>query len=81
VKTAISVPDDVFRHVDRAAKRLCMSRSELFSRAAVEFLKANPPDDLTASYDAAFSEAETDERLSTHRRRAARAMLRKVEWK
>ena len=81
VKTAISIPDDVFREAERAAKRLGMSRSELFSRAAIEFLKANPPDDLTASYDAAFSEVETDERLTAHRRRAARAMLRKVEWK
>jgi hypothetical protein len=81
MKTAISIPDDVFRAAERAAKRLGMSRSELFSRAAVEFLKANPPDDLTASYDAAFSETETDERLSAHRKRAARAMLRKVEWK
>ena len=81
MKTAISIPDDVFREAERAAKRLGMSRSELFSRAAVEFLKANPPDDLTASYDAAFSEPESDERLSADRRRAARTALRKVEWK
>ena len=40
MKTAISIPDDVFREAERAAKRLGMSRSELFSRAAVEFLKA-----------------------------------------
>jgi len=81
MKTAISIPDDVFREAERAAKRLGMSRSELFTRAATEFLKANPPDDLTASYDAAFSEVETDERLAAHRRRAERALLRKVEWK
>ena len=81
MKTAISIPDDVFRAAERAAKRLGMSRSELFSRAAVEFLNANPPDDLTGSYDAAFSEPETDERLAADRKRAARALLRKVEWK
>jgi metal-responsive CopG/Arc/MetJ family transcriptional regulator len=81
VKTAISIPDDVFRAAERAAKRLGLSRSELFSRAAIEFLKANPPDDLTGSYDAAFSDAETDERLAAHQKRAARDLLRKVEWK
>jgi metal-responsive CopG/Arc/MetJ family transcriptional regulator len=81
MKTAISIPDDVFRAAERTAKRLGMSRSELFSRAAIEFLKENPPDDLTASYDAGFSEEETDDRLLAHRRRAARTALRKVEWK
>ena len=81
MKTAISIPDEVFRAAERAAKRLGMSRSELFSRAAIEFLKANPPEDLTASYDAAFSEEETDEHFAAHRRRAASALLRKVEWK
>lgn len=38
VKTAISLPDDVFRAVEAAAKRLKVSRSELFARAAVRFL-------------------------------------------
>lgn len=81
MKTAISIPDDVFREAERAAKRLGMSRSELFTRAAIEFLKANPADDLKASYDAAFADGETDSRLSAHRKRAAAAALRKVEWK
>jgi hypothetical protein len=81
MKTAISIPDEVFEQAERAAKRLGMSRSELFTRAAIEFLKANPADDLKASYDAAFADPETDGKLAAHRRRAARAMLRKVEWK
>jgi metal-responsive CopG/Arc/MetJ family transcriptional regulator len=38
VKTAISLPDDTFRRVDRAAKRLGVSRSELFVRAAENWL-------------------------------------------
>jgi hypothetical protein len=81
VKTAISIPDEVFRLTERAAKRLGMSRSELFTRAAVEFLKANPPEDVTASYDAAFAEPESDRGLGEQQRRAARALLRKVEWR
>lgn len=81
MKTAISIPDAVFHQAERAAKRLGMSRSELFTRAAMEFLRANPPEDITASYDAAFSEDEVDEKLAAHRKRAARALLRKVEWR
>jgi hypothetical protein len=81
MKTAISIPDDVFRHAEAAAKRLGMSRSELFTRAAAAFLKEHPPVDVTASYDRAFGEPESDRRLASHRRRVARAALRKVEWR
>jgi len=81
VKTAISIPDQIFRRAEAAAKRLGLSRSELFTRAAVEFLKAHPPEDVTASYDRAFAEPESDRRLTSQRRKLARATLKKVEWK
>jgi metal-responsive CopG/Arc/MetJ family transcriptional regulator len=81
MKTAISIPDQIFRRAEAAAKRLGLSRSELFTRAAVEFLKAHPPEDVTASYDRAFAELESDRRLTAQRRRVARAALRNVEWK
>jgi metal-responsive CopG/Arc/MetJ family transcriptional regulator len=38
MKTAISLPDATFRRVDRAAKRLGVSRSALFARAAERWL-------------------------------------------
>jgi hypothetical protein len=81
MKTAISIPDQIFRRAEAAAKRLGVSRSELFTRAAVEFLKAHPPEDVTASYDRAFAEPESDRTIDTHRRRTTRAALRKVEWR
>jgi metal-responsive CopG/Arc/MetJ family transcriptional regulator len=81
VKTAISIPDDVFRRAEAAARRLGVSRSELFTRAVVELLKAYPEDELKESYDQAFGEAETDATLAEHRRRAARAALKKIEWR
>jgi hypothetical protein len=81
VKTAISIPDEVFQRTEAAAKRLRLSRSELFTQAALLFLKSHPPRDVTASYDRAFSEPEADRKLAAHRRRAARALLKKVEWR
>jgi hypothetical protein len=81
MKTAISIPDAIFKRAEAAAKRLGVSRSELFTRAAVEFMKTHPPQDVTASYDRAFAERETDRSLATHQRRAARSLLRKVEWR
>jgi metal-responsive CopG/Arc/MetJ family transcriptional regulator len=38
VKTAISVPDSTYERVTRRAAELGMSRSELFARAADEYL-------------------------------------------
>ncbi len=81
MKTAISIPDPIFRRAEAAAKRLGVSRSELFTRAAVEFLKAHPPEDVTASYNRAFAESESDRTLAKQQRRVARAALKKVEWR
>ena len=47
VKTAISVPDDTFRRVDDAAKRLGVSRSEFFARAAERWLASLDDDGTT----------------------------------
>ena len=38
MKTAISIPDAVFMQADRLAKRLHMSRSELYTRAVDEYV-------------------------------------------
>jgi len=81
MKTAISIPDPIFRRAEAAAKRLGLSRSELFTRAAIEFLKAHPPEDITASYDRAFAAPDSDRKLAQQQRRAARATLKKVEWR
>ena len=80
VKTAISIPDRVFREAERAAKRLKVSRSELYRRALEAFTATLRDREVTASYDAAFadSESEAEARL---RRTAARKVLRDVEWK
>ena len=38
MKTAISIPDDLFASADRLAKRLKMSRSELYTRAVRQYV-------------------------------------------
>ena len=39
MKTAVSVPDDLFRLAEATARRLRVSRSELYAKAIAEFLK------------------------------------------
>ena len=38
MKTAISIPNDIFVTADRLAKRLGMSRSELYTRAVKQYI-------------------------------------------
>lgn len=79
MKTAISIPDDVFERAELAAKRLGISRSELFTRAMREFLGFRRDQAVTASYDAAFADGD-DEQAAPFRREAARRALLAVEW-
>ena len=48
MKTAISVPDRVFRSAEDLAARLRVSRSELYSKALAEFIEKHR-NDLTTS--------------------------------
>jgi hypothetical protein len=77
MKTAISIPDEVFAEVERGAKRLGISRSELFTRAVREYLGALRDARITESYDRAFEGGDDD---CAFRREAARRALLGVEW-
>lgn len=45
------MPDELFRRAEGAARRLGMSRSELYARAITEFLKADGDGSITRSLD------------------------------
>lgn len=79
MKTAISIPDPVFREAERAARRLKVSRSELYRLALEAFLSGQRDAEVTASYDEAFAEKETVAERS-FRKRAGRRSLRGAEW-
>jgi metal-responsive CopG/Arc/MetJ family transcriptional regulator len=55
MKTAISLPDDTFHRVDHAAKRLGVSRSEFFARAAERWLDALEDDATTEAINRAIA--------------------------
>ena len=60
MKTAISLPDDTFHRVDHAAKRLGVSRSEFFARAAESWLVALEEQDTTEAINRALAGAPVD---------------------
>jgi predicted transcriptional regulator len=78
MKTAISLPDDVFEQADSLAKRMKMSRSQLYSRALIEYVARHAPDVVTEALDRLSAElgVEPDEFVSTTSRR----VLERTEW-
>lgn len=73
MKTAISVPDATFTRVDAAAKKLGMSRSEFYARAAERWLGKLEGEDVTRAIDGALAGVEVDARFANE---AARALWR-----
>ena len=52
MKTAVSIPDEVFEEAERfRARRTKKSRSRLFTDAIREYLARHAPDDVTAAMD------------------------------
>lgn len=78
MKTALSIPDDLFERGERLARRLHSSRSQLYARAMADFVVQHEDDQITSAMNEALRDvgADTDE----FSRRAARQTLRRVEW-
>lgn len=78
MKTAISVPDDVFAGAERLARRTKKSRSQLFSDAVKEYLARHGSDEVTDAMDRVCAELgrATDEFSSS----AARRVFGRSEW-
>jgi len=54
MKTAISIPDPLFQAAEDLARRLGISRSELFAKAAAEFVRTRSRQDVTARLDEVY---------------------------
>jgi metal-responsive CopG/Arc/MetJ family transcriptional regulator len=78
MKTAISIPDKVFRSADALAKRLGISRSELYSTAISEFLSKHQSRNLTSRLDEIYT--EEDSSLPPNLARLQSKSLTKEEW-
>ena len=65
MKTAISIPDDLFKRAEKAARKLGIARSELYSRAIRTFLESWHAEDVTRTLDSVYSSepAAVDEAL------------------
>ena len=79
MKTAISLPDDLFRAGERHAQRLRKSRSQLYAEALADYLARHAPDEVTEAMNRVverLAEPGPDPFLG----RAARRVVDRTEW-
>jgi hypothetical protein len=78
MKTAISIPDDVFAAAEKLAQRTKRSRSRIFSEAMKEYVARHAPDDITEAMDRVCAElgGEADRFVAV----ASRRVLKRSEW-
>lgn len=60
MKTAISIPNDTFDAAEHFAHSAGMSRSELYTKAVLEYLNKNKHLDVTKALNIVYSESESN---------------------
>lgn len=78
MKTAISVPDALFKSGDALAKRLGVSRSELYARALADFVARHKTSQYTQRLNAVY--ATEDSRLDAAVVAAQAQILPRESW-
>lgn len=78
MKTAVSVPDDLFNKAEKLARKTGKSRSQIYQEALMEYLLRRDPDALTAAMDQALT--DIDQGSDTWLSEAGRRVIEKAEW-
>ena len=78
MKAAISIPDEIFKKAERLARRLGISRSQLYAHAIEDYVKRRRPESITEAMNRVVDEVghSDDELVSA----AARRVLERTEW-
>lgn len=61
MKTAISIPDNLFRDAEITAKQLGLARSQLYVKAIKEFIEHHNKDFITEKLNSLYSKEENNE--------------------
>ena len=78
MKTAISLPEAVFKEAERFARHLKKSRSQLYAEAITEYLDRHAPNSITEAMNGVCDRLrEQDTKFSTT---AARRTLARETW-
>jgi len=80
MKTAVSIPDEIFRRAEHLARRTKRSRSRLFSDALQEYLARHSPDEITEAMNKVCDDLGEDAAPDPFLAAAARRVLENTEW-
>lgn len=78
MKTAISLPDDLFESADELADRLGVSRSELYARAMAEYVAKHQSEEVTTRLNALYADEPSG--VDPAIRRAQARSVDSSEW-
>jgi predicted transcriptional regulator len=78
VKTAISLPDELFAAADALARKLRIPRSRLIANALAEYVARHRAGRVTERLDTVYG--TEDGRAEASTRSAARRTLRRADW-
>jgi metal-responsive CopG/Arc/MetJ family transcriptional regulator len=78
MKTAVSVPDELFRLAEVAARRLRVSRSQLYATAVSEFLNRRQGGEVTERLNEVYSRRPAKVDSALHR--AQLSSIEKDSW-
>jgi len=77
MKTAISIPDQLFEEVETFSKKHRLSRSEVFAMAVKKLLEKEKTGELLAALNEAYSEGESSEEVQV-REKSKRYYQRRI---
>ncbi|MBI2433572.1 MAG: ribbon-helix-helix protein, CopG family [Candidatus Hydrogenedentes bacterium] len=78
MRTALTIPDDLYDRADEVARRRNKSCSDIVSEALRDYLARLAPEDITESMDRVLDEVgQAEDKFSAA---AARRVLEGVEW-
>jgi antitoxin MazE6 len=78
MKTAISLPDPLFKEAEAAAKDLGLSRSKLIQTALEEFLKRRQDERVTAALNRSL--AKHPDEIDPFLQQLALEAMKRTEW-
>jgi len=78
MRTAVSIPDEMFAKAERLARRSKRSRSELFSAALSEYVARHAPDEVTKAINRVC--ADVGERTDRFVAVSSRRVLERSDW-
>jgi metal-responsive CopG/Arc/MetJ family transcriptional regulator len=80
MKTAVSVPNDVFEQAERLARRAGRSRSDVYSAALREYLARHATDELTATINEVIDDLGEEAAVDPFVRSTGQQVLEQNEW-